>query len=616
VNQKARAALKHDIPAPASALPREIDELVAEARRHFDLRDFARAKKLCKDILSRAPLHVNSMNLLGLMAQESARHAKAVRFFNKALAADPYNAACHYNIGSSYEALNDRDKATGHFREAIARGLSKNSAGKLAMQRPGPAACLDRIKAVWPRRPSIAELFGAPGTASVADDAFLCCALETTRLDGLSVERFLTDARYALLQMAIEAAPAFDGIRSAILNFCSVLAQQNFINEYVYAQSQEESRQAAALRDLLQEKLRVGSNIPPFLLAIIAAYSPLHALPNSELLLRMEWPDVLDNLIRQQLREPFEEARDRNAIPALTAIADNSAQVRRMYEENPYPRWTMIPKDALPPPEFEARDTAGGGVDPVEILVAGCGTGNKAIRTAMFFPNAKVLAIDMSLASLAYARRKAREANVPNIDFAQADIMNLGSIGRSFAMIETIGVLHHLVDPLAGWRILLSLLRPGGTMTVGLYSATARQATINPGRIFVSERGYRPTADGIRACRQELLRHESFRNELDLIYDFFSMSECRDMLFHVIEHQFTIPQINAFITEQRLSFLGFNIEQTILDQFQREFPGSGALVDLDLWERFEVANPRTFYQTYLFHIRSPGGPTGPATCRT
>ncbi len=450
MNQKERAAPKREkrLTAPASALSRGIDELAAEARRCFDRHDFASAQKLCKDILARAPLHVDGMNLLGLMAQESARHAKAVRFFNKAIAADPYNAACHYNIGASYEVLNDRDQAAAHFKEALALGLSRKDAGQLVMQSAVVAACLDRIKAAWPRRPSVVELFGAPGIAALANDVFLCCALETSRLDGLVVERFLTDVRWALLQIASDAAPAFEAIESSIVNFCSALAQQYFRNEYVYAESSEEVRQVNALRDLLQEKLHLGSNIDPFLPAVVAAYVPLHTLPNAELLRQMEWPNVLTGLIRQQLLEPFEEAGDRNAIPTLTAIADKSAPVRRMYEENPFPRWTMITKDALPlPPGSDSEASAAAGDGAAEILVAGCGTGSKAIITALSYPNAKVLAIDMSLASLAYARRKAREANVRNIEFAQADIMNLGSIGRRFDRIEVIGVLQARLSP-------------------------------------------------------------------------------------------------------------------------------------------------------------------------
>ena len=97
-----------------------------------------------------------------------------------------------------------------------------------------------------------------------------------------------------------------------------------------------------------------------------------------------------------------------------------------------------------------------------QVLVAGCGTGSHAIIAAHRFRGARVLAVDLSLSSLTYAKRKTRELGVTNIDYAQADILRLGGIARSFDVIESVGVLHHLDDPFAGWRILLSLLRPGG----------------------------------------------------------------------------------------------------------------------------------------------------------
>ena len=64
-------------------------------------------------------------------------------------------------------------------------------------------------------------------------------------------------------------------------------------------------------------------------------------------------------------------------------------------------------------------------------------------------------------------------------------------------MIETAGVLHHLADPAAGWRLLLSLLRPNGLMFVGLYSVTARRS-LTAARAQIAARGYRATADDIR----------------------------------------------------------------------------------------------------------------------
>jgi ubiquinone/menaquinone biosynthesis C-methylase UbiE len=92
-----------------------------------------------------------------------------------------------------------------------------------------------------------------------------------------------------------------------------------------------------------------------------------------------------------------------------------------------------------------------------EILVAGCGTGQNALNTALRFSNARVLAVDLSLSSLSYAMRKTKELKLSNIEYAQADIMELGSFERRFDLIECSGVLHHLGDPLAGWRMLVDL---------------------------------------------------------------------------------------------------------------------------------------------------------------
>ena len=250
---------KRTVPATASARPQGIEELVAQARLHFELRDFATAQKLCKDVLSEAPSHVVSLNLMGLMAQDSGRHAKAVKFFGKAIGADPDNAPCHYNIGSSYEALNERDKAAAHFKEAIALGMSRGEVDNhLVMQGAAIGVGLERIKAAWPRRPSAAELFRVP---SIASDVLFCCGLETVRLSGFVAEKLLTEARYALLRLAADTALGFGGIEPEILSFCSALAQQCFINEYVYAQSDEEVRQVAALRDLLQDKDRKSTRL-------------------------------------------------------------------------------------------------------------------------------------------------------------------------------------------------------------------------------------------------------------------------------------------------------------------------------------------------------------------
>jgi 2-polyprenyl-3-methyl-5-hydroxy-6-metoxy-1,4-benzoquinol methylase len=58
-----------------------------------------------------------------------------------------------------------------------------------------------------------------------------------------------------------------------------------------------------------------------------------------------------------------------------------------------------------------------------------------------------------------YARLMTRVLAVQNLEYAQADILKLGTVDRRFDGIEAVGVLHHLADPEAGWRALGSLLR-------------------------------------------------------------------------------------------------------------------------------------------------------------
>ena len=109
------------------------------------------------------------------------------------------------------------------------------------------------------------------------------------------------------------------------------------------------------------------------------------------------------------------------------------------------------------------------------ILIAGCGTGQQSIYVASLFKNAKILAVDLSLSSLAYAKRKTNEFGIQNIDYMQADILDLSKLNRKFDIIYCSGVLHHMDQPMAGWRSLKYCLEEGGVMNIGLYSNLARK---------------------------------------------------------------------------------------------------------------------------------------------
>jgi SAM-dependent methyltransferase len=306
-------------------------------------------------------------------------------------------------------------------------------------------------------------------------------------------------------------------------------------------------------------------------------------------LLDYSWPDAVAALLVQQVREPLEERRYRALIPRLTPIVDaTSLAVQKQYEENPYPRWVKLPPGSktlsiesylhsrFPFSPFTPMGRDNEADRRLDILIAGCGTGQHSIATAQRYRNAKVLAVDLSLTSLCYAKRKTCELGLKNIDYAQADILSLGSLssaGHTFDIVEAAGILHHLADPLAGWRELVSLMRPGAFMRLGFYSEYARQNETTARR-FVAERGYASNPEDIRRCRQELMSAENamrFRPILSA-KDFYTMSECRDLLFHVQEHRFTLPQLKENLRELKLTFIGFSLDSDINKQYrQRAF---------------------------------------------
>jgi len=479
----------------------------------------------------------------------------------------------------------------------------------LVKANPGVGESLTRASAAWPQRLSVPHLFGASGIAAVSDDPLLRSLLETVTIPDIELERFLTMARHAML----EAGAAEEG--AGVLAFHCALAQQCFINEYVYATTDDEAGRARALRDEFTAALADGASVSAARLVAVAAYFPLQSIPHANRLLAMQWPEAVAALLTQQVREPDEERQYRDTVPRLTEIEDEvSLKVQHQYEENPYPRWIKpAPIDNaasvdvflhrhFPSASFQPLDKAGG----IDILIAGCGTGQHSIETAQRFKDGHVLAIDLSLASLGYAKRKSQALGLTAIDYAQADILELTSLGRSFDLIESVGVLHHLNDPLAGWRVLLSLLRPGGFMRLGFYSEIARRDIVRI-RALIAERGYQRTADDIRRARQDLIDGAASGGFADALKfnDFFSVSECRDMLFHVQEHRLTIPAIEAFLEENNLRFLGFDLDLRLAEQYQARFPGDKAMNDLKLWHAFETDNPDTFTNMYQFYVQKP-----------
>ncbi|NQV82975.1 MAG: tetratricopeptide repeat protein [Rhodospirillales bacterium] len=586
---------------------------------------------------------------LGNTFQELGRLQAAVDSHQKALSLKPEYTEAHYNLGLVLQEQGNWGDAFTHFRRAIALNpendlmwtslsaalepLSFLSADDdlLAdllhlLQRPTVhlSQVTGPILSALLHHPDFLQILEQTGTSGPAggmaygDMAERLSAiplflriLSLSPIIDLKIERMLTVLRRAMMRETMAGTAEETGMA-----FSAALALQCFTNEYVFPETGEEKKSAEQLQQQIAALVEKGRDVPPSLVATLGAYRPLHEFPWAGELAERAWTGDIKAVIERQISEPGEERSLRSQIPRLTSIQNTVSQsVREQYEENPYPRW--ITTDIQDNARTIADNLRG---DPLrldlgdyqspenpEILVAGCGTGQQALDTACNFSNARVLAVDLSLSSLSYALRQTKAFGFSNIEYAQADIMELGSLGRQFDLIECAGVLHHLGDPLAGWRILLDLLRPGGIMMIALYSESARQDVVK-GRSLITEMGYTASADDIRRCRQEIItKAEGGNREMAKICngrDFFSLSECRDLLFHVQEHCFTLPRIEAALQDLSLTFLGFEMQnQRVMEVFKKSHPARQALTSLSLWHEFELENPDTFRGMYQFWCR-------------
>jgi len=143
-------------------------------------------------------------------------------------------------------------------------------------------------------------------------------------------------------------------------------------------------------------------------------------------------------------------------------------------------------------------------------------------------------------------------------------------------------------------------------MNLGLYSELARRHLVKA-REFIAERGYASTPDDIRRFRQDLANQYPTAEVQWLIEipDFYSTSECRDLLFHVQEHRLTLGQIESFISEHGLQFIGFELDPRVLQEYRARFADDKAGINLRNWARFEAENPDTFIGMYRFWIQKP-----------
>jgi len=396
-----------------------------------------------------------------------------------------------------------------------------------------------------------------------------------------------------------------------VLEFLILLAQQCFINEFVYFELPEEGHLIEQLEAEVTLAVEDG-DIPPHKIATLATYRPLHAYPWSSKLTKTPLPNILSDLIRVQVLECHEEYIIKNTICSITSVNQPTSKlVQQQYEENPYPRWISAQgfaeqiriQDLFSQlhlvPDYSNLPYS----ESPNILIAGCGTGQHAILSATRFINAKVTAVDLSLSSLSYAMRKTRELDIKNISYYQGDILELDALEDQFDIIESVGVLHHLLNPEEGLYNLVQRMKTGGLIRLGLYSEMARQ-DISLTRKLIKDKNLSNSYSDIQSLRNSIIDNLNPEfNQLQSVMthnDFFSTSECRDLLFHVQEHCFNLIQIDNLLEICGLIFLGFEfIDESMKDIYRLKIPEHNEF-SLHGWHKFELQNPTFFSGMYQF----------------
>ena len=179
------------------------------------------------------------------------------------------------------------------------------------------------------------------------------------------------------------------------------------------------------------------------------------------------------------------------------------------------------------------------------------------------------------------------------------DILDLKFFKKSFEIIESVGVLHHMKNPLVGWKILSDILKPGGLIMIGLYSKLARKHITNI-RSKVKKNNKEIKNEDIKLFRKKIINSKDENYELiKRSPDFYSLSSLIDLIFHVQEHTFTIPEIKMNIDKLGLKFCGFEGKEN-LKAFQKNYTDIQDLYNLDCWNQFEEKNPRNFAGMYQF----------------
>jgi SAM-dependent methyltransferase len=203
--------------------------------------------------------------------------------------------------------------------------------------------------------------------------------------------------------------------------------------------------------------------------------------------------------------------------------------------------------------------------DELDILIAGCGS-NQAAYYAFTNPESRVVGIDVSGASLAHEQYLKEKHNLHNLELHHLNLEQTASLGQTFDLIVSSGVLHHLPDPGAGLRGLRDVLKPHGVVSLMLYGYYPRVG------VHMLQEAFRVLGVQQDAAGVEMVKH-TLDHVLPAKHHIVSYRDpdrgfdagLIDTYLHARERAYTVPDVLQLVSEGGGKFQGWldNLDHSI-----------------------------------------------------
>jgi len=199
------------------------------------------------------------------------------------------------------------------------------------------------------------------------------------------------------------------------------------------------------------------------------------------------------------------------------------------------------------------------------VLEVGCGTG----QISNYFSigtNNNVVGLDPTIESLNLASNFARNNNIQNVKFINADIFDDVLKDNFFDFIWCSGVLHHTKNPYNAFQIITKSLKNEGYILIGLYNKIGRIRTI------IRKFFYRIFGENFLKIVDPTLRN--LKNDKDE-----QKAWIRDQYIHPVESLHTIDEVLEWFNNNDIEFVNsvpscdFN-DNNFQDLFKKQSMGN------------------------------------------